>query len=360
VTRSFLFATWQGGGNVMPELALAKRLARRGHDVRVLGPASMAARSSSDFELVGGDVVPEWQAQRGIYLEEQLDEFIRYVCGPEWHDAVASELRRRPPDAFVCDRELASATAISAARGTRSALVVTSLFQPWYLEWGNFALDGETTRDVLARIDLLLATTPGELDFEADEPPRNVRYVGRLTDPDPVEPFELPWPAENHDPLVVISFSTIYQHQEVALRRVVEAVADLPVRALLLAGDGLDVATPAQVRRLSWAPHATVMPHAALCVTHGGCGTTMTALANGVPLVVMPHLYEQALNGLRVSQLGAGKLVPAEADAAEIRASVAKVLGDPSFRSGAERVSGWFEDGSEGAVAALEALAAGS
>lgn len=34
--RSYLFVTWEGGGNVPPVLGLARRLAARGHTVRVL------------------------------------------------------------------------------------------------------------------------------------------------------------------------------------------------------------------------------------------------------------------------------------------------------------------------------------
>ena len=34
--RSYLFVTFEGGGNVPPVLGLARRLAARGHDVRVL------------------------------------------------------------------------------------------------------------------------------------------------------------------------------------------------------------------------------------------------------------------------------------------------------------------------------------
>jgi UDP:flavonoid glycosyltransferase YjiC (YdhE family) len=40
----YLLATWEGGGNVGPELAIAKRLTARGHEVRVIGdPASERA-----------------------------------------------------------------------------------------------------------------------------------------------------------------------------------------------------------------------------------------------------------------------------------------------------------------------------
>jgi UDP:flavonoid glycosyltransferase YjiC (YdhE family) len=357
VTRRFLFAVWQGGGNVVIELALAKRLARRGHDVRVLGPPSLVARVPRECKVVGGDRVPEWVPQRGLLIEEQADEIARHLCGPEWRDAVAAELLHGPADVVVSDVQLSSATVAAEAVGTPGVLVLPFLFQPWYREWGNFALHDDTTADLCARAALTLVAAPAGLDFDAGELPANVLYSGPVSDPDPVAPFEPPWPEENDDPLVVVSFSTIYQRQEVALREVVEAVAELPVRAFLLAVDGLGVPSHGRVRSSGWVPHAAVMPRAALCVTHGGWGTVMSALASGVPLLVLPHMYEQALNGLRVSQLGAGALVPAEAGAAEIRASVLEVLGDPSFGAGARRASSWLNDGSERAVEALEAVA---
>jgi hypothetical protein len=42
----FLFATWAGGGNVPPVLALGERLQARGHRVRAIGTDSLAARLS--------------------------------------------------------------------------------------------------------------------------------------------------------------------------------------------------------------------------------------------------------------------------------------------------------------------------
>lgn len=324
----------------------------------MLGPPSLATRTSDEVAFVGGDGVPEWKARRGLLVEEQLEELRAYLYSTEWREAVGAELTRAPADIFVCDQQLADAAVAAGAFGIPTALVSVILFQPWYNLYGNFGLRGETTADVLGRVAVNLVLAPAELDFAGDTP-RNVRYVGPVADPDPPEPFESPWAGDDGRPLVVISFSTDYQRQEPALAEVVEAVADLPVRALLLAGKGLDVPTPAGIHVSEWVPHAAVMPAASLCITHGGLGTIQSALACGVPLLVMPHIFEQAVNGHRVSEIGAGMLVSAEARSAEIRASVVELLGRPSFRQAAEEASAWFEDGGDRAVAALEALAGG-
>ena len=48
-SRRFLFAMWDGGGNVPPEIGLASRLVERGHAVRVLGiPRSPGRRASRE------------------------------------------------------------------------------------------------------------------------------------------------------------------------------------------------------------------------------------------------------------------------------------------------------------------------
>ena len=39
-----LFVTWDGGGNVPPALAIARRMQARGHTVRFLGHAAQADR----------------------------------------------------------------------------------------------------------------------------------------------------------------------------------------------------------------------------------------------------------------------------------------------------------------------------
>ena len=50
----FLFITWDGGGNVPPELAIARRLVARGHRVRFLCDPTLEA----DVAAAGCDMTP--------------------------------------------------------------------------------------------------------------------------------------------------------------------------------------------------------------------------------------------------------------------------------------------------------------
>src|SRR5947209_3257548 len=52
--RRFLIPLWSAGGQTPPVLALANRLVRRGHAVRLLAPPSL----TEDAVATGADVVP--------------------------------------------------------------------------------------------------------------------------------------------------------------------------------------------------------------------------------------------------------------------------------------------------------------
>ena len=89
-----------------------------------------------------------------------------------------------------------------------------------------------------------------------------------------------------------------------------DAVAQLPVRVLVTIGRQAD---PARLGPLSanvhverWVDQARVMPHASALVAHGGAGTTLAALAAGVPMALLPLSADQPLNARRMVGLGAG------------------------------------------------------
>ena len=75
------------------------------------------------------------------------------------------------------------------------------------------------------------------------------------------------------------------------------------------------------------------MPHAAAMVGHGGSGSTLAALAAGVPTAFVPQFVDGPANAERVAALGAGIV------ATDLAQAVHALLEDRSYRDAAERVA---------------------
>jgi MGT family glycosyltransferase len=185
-----------------------------------------------------------------------------------------------------------------------------------------------------------LVLTSGAFDVPA-QLPDNVRYVGPVLD-DPTWAAGNTWaPPAGDDPLVLVALSSTFQDQVECLQRIIDALATLPVRGLVTTGPALDpsqLRTSANVVVVSAAPHSQVLQQAAAVVTHGGHGTVVRALAAGVPMAVLPHGRDQADNAARLTARAAGLTLKRTASPAKIAAAVRRLLDDPSFREGAERL----------------------
>ena len=136
--------------------------------------------------------------------------------------------------------------------------------------------------------------------------------------------------------LVYVSFGSeapMSAHFPRVYRQAIDALAGLPVRALVTIGDRRDPSElgplPRSVRVERWVAQADVMPRAAAMVTHGGSGSTLGALAAGVPLAFVPLFVDGPSNAERVAKAGAGIV------ATDLGADVRRLLDDPSYRRAA-------------------------
>jgi MGT family glycosyltransferase len=177
-----------------------------------------------------------------------------------------------------------------------------------------------------------------------------------------------PWGDESH-PLVYVSFGSVAAGVggfAGLYPEVLSAFAEEPVRILLTTGHGIDPAElaplPANAHVERWWPQADVMPHAAAVVGHGGFGTTMAALAAGVPQVVIPlFALDQRINAEHVAALGAGlNLDGGPAAMAELPEATARLLARTSHREAARAVADEIAGNPPvtEAVAVLEQIAA--
>ena len=99
--------------------------------------------------------------------------------------------------------------------------------------------------------------------------------------------------------------------------------------------DPVDVGpVPSSVRVERWVDQAAVMPRAVAMVSHGESGSTLTALAAGVPQAFVPLFVDGPANAQRVAELGAGIV------AGDLRAAVGALLHDHSYAVAARRVAG--------------------
>lgn len=392
----YLFALWDGGGAVPPQLALVRGLLARGHTATVLADPTLepeVAATGAEFRSwqraphrrTAADVIAD---DRGISNPSRLIKLLldELIAGPadEFAADVLAADRDRRSDAVVAEMPLLGALAGGLSLGRPTVALMTLCYAaphpalpPFGTGWGPSTgpatrfrnrvvagiaerwwdrglpdLDrarsglglppvGEHLWDQLGELDRVLVLTSPDFDFPCSTLPANVAYVGpQLADPAwAEEPVPLP---SGEEPLVVVSLSSTPMDQVDLLRRVVRALADLPVRGLVTTGPTVDPAEvadgeplPDRIRVVRAAPHAEVLPHAAAVVTHGGHGTVMKALAAGVPAVCLPLGRDQPDNAARLVAAGAGLRLKASASPGTIAAAVRSVLEDPGFRAAA-------------------------
>lgn len=113
---------------------------------------------------------------------------------------------------------------------------------------------------------------------------------------------------------------------------VIDALGSMDVEVVLTATDSereLLPKVPDNVRVVDPVPLHLVLPDCRAIIHQGGTGTTMTALAHGVPQLVLPQVPDQIFNAGRMAAGGAGRYLPArEVSAESIERSVAWLLDD--------------------------------
>jgi len=377
----FLIATWDGAGNLPPELGIARTLVQRGHDVRLLGHRTIADRCGD----VGTRFVPLSQNEFWDAMDDPADFeaevrlLIDQLCfGSTIADDLVEELRREPADVVLVDCMLFTAIDVALASGCPTAALVHTaytLFRGGPLveafapgisianarraQLGLPAV--ETLTDIHDACASVLVAVPKE--FEPDVPDAaNVLRIGPVLDAPPLycdlDEVEV---GDGTTPLVLVSLSTSEQGQADLLQRCVDAVGQLPVNAIVTTGPAIDPASVkagANTQVVRYTPHAEIVPSASLVITHAGFGTTMAALGRGVPLLCVPMGRDQFFNAGRVQELGAGRMLMPDSDSDAIAEAATDILLDGRFTDCAKRmgsaISGYGGAG-QGATA-LEAL----
>ena len=193
--------------------------------------------------------------------------------------------------------------------------------------------------------------------------PGRVSFVGPATTQRP-DPTPFPWEhLDGDDPAVLVSLGTVNAEAgERFFRAAIEALAERPVRGVVVAPPDAVGAVPSNVVVQRRVPQLALLPHLSAVVTHGGHNTVCEALAHGLPLVVAPIRDDQPVIAAQVVAAGAGVRVRfGRPSPAVLGEAVDRVLHDPQLRAGAEVIATSFAmaGGAPAAAAELEALASG-
>jgi UDP:flavonoid glycosyltransferase YjiC (YdhE family) len=343
-----LVVTWGPGGNLPPMLAAAGVLARRGHEVTVLG----SRETRAEAERLGFPVLRYRRSpdpDTSVAFEAQAERMMALAAGAGVALDCRDAIERLRPELVVADCMLPAALAAGRAARTPAASIVHFLYGAarrrmrerggaWTTDLRTLADTHRTLglappRDGLAAWeapDLVLVTAPGWLDVDAGAP-SHVVHAGPLG-------VRVAGGGGERTRLLLTFSTTVMEGQPALIDRVCAAVTRLGVRTTLTLGPAVErgsVRVSGYVEVLAFADHDRLLPECAAVVSHGGLGTVLRALAHGVPLLVLPLGRDQALNAVRVERLGAGIALPADAPPERLRSAVRTLLGDASFRAAA-------------------------
>ncbi len=388
-----LFSTTAGTGHFMPMVPLARACAAAGHEVRVAAPESFAshvARAGLDHAPFD-DVDPAVMGAVFAGLSSVSPDLanltvVRDVFGRL--DAQAAFPRVRDlvdewcPDVVL--REPCEFGSLAAAERAGVPHAEVAIGMGAIREWVGDQLDeplGELDEIVGLAVGTcsgaaastgVFTSVPAGLDgagsTRAAEPRAAVVRFRNGSARGRVGSLPATW-GDPDQPLVYVSFGSVtagFADLSTVFRGSLDALAGLPVRVLLTTGHAGDPDSlhpwPANAYVTKWWPQEDVMPLAGAMVGHGGFGTTMAALAAGLPQVVVPlFAADQEVNAARVEQAGAGVRLGGRMDAVtELAAAVERVLGDDSARAAAGALADQIDalpDVSE-VVPAVERLAA--
>jgi MGT family glycosyltransferase len=359
-----LFTTLREKSHFLAMTPFVEACMRRGHEVAVAAPPDFAERvaaTGAAFFPVGhpGDegLRPIWMRFRGASMEElkriAIGELFAGACARAAIPSVVDLLARFQPAIVLRESHEFSGVVAAEKCGIPHARIAICApgAETEIRELAAAAVDGHL-RDVGLPPDPTgerMHREPGLTLFPRSFDPLETAGAPLFRYRAPARPASpLPdWWVDQEGPLVYLTLGTVTGRLEMirdAYRALLDAVAVLPIRALLTTGSELSPdllgQIPPNVRVERFVPQDDVLPRAAAVVCHGGSGTVLGALAAGLPLVVTPMFADQPHNARRVAATGTGLAVlPPDLNPETLRAALSRVLEDPSFRVAAQQMA---------------------
>lgn len=410
----FLITCWPFVGHLYPQISVAHALRERGHEVAVYTHASAREVVESEgFTLFPFEHVDEQRYERIHAMEAAvpptqpryrtlavaMTAFRDMLIGsiPEMIADLQPIIRRWKPNVIVTDPALwASILVVWELTGVPVALLTQMIGSmipgPDAPPWGpglppprtmgtrllaravqlgtdlvafrmrrhvdrmraRFGLPpmGCSVNEFTGRLPLYLIPSVRALDYNRNDQPAHVHYIGPCVWTRPVGGRSLEWldriPRDR--PWVHATEGTAQYQEPFLLRAAARGLADQPLEVILTTGQvsrdpsvlGLST-LPSNVHVERWVSHQDLLPRCAALVTTGGAATVLASLTAGVPLLVVPTFWDKSDNAQRVAEAGVGlRLAPSRCTPKALREAVMRLIEEPSFRDNARRTAEQF------------------
>ncbi len=358
-----LFAAHGAYGHVMPLFGVARSLMENGHDVVVATSSTfcpVVAAAGLQPHPAGMDDAPlvaearrRWPDTASLPAAAWTPRMFCEIAAPAMAADLGPVLDRWRPDVVVREEGEYGSAVVSAARGV-----------PWVTHgWGSPVQDegslvdvGRLVSPMWERVGLKVPVGVelyGAAIFDPC-PPSLYGQAPALTHRHGVRPTSRPVPGERSTARAAgrrhayVGFGTVplFRDDPQLTRAAIEALLAEGFEVTVTTGDGdlartIEGAHPARVRVERWVQLPELLKNCAMAVCHGGAGTVLSALAAGVPLVLVPRgAPSQQRMSAACEKRGVGRAVVWDGvNSDDVRAAVTEVASDERFAGAATSVA---------------------
>jgi len=146
----------------------------------------------------------------------------------------------------------------------------------------------------------------------------------------------------SEEPLLYVSFGSLGSGDIILLKRLMEAVKKMPIRALFNVGDYESEydSIPDNISIASWYPQPSVISQADLVIHHGGNNSFTECLYYGKPALIMPYVWDGHDNAKRITETRHGfHMHRSNWTDEELRNCINQMLSDKSMQSRLDETS---------------------
>jgi len=374
-----------GHGHFNPMLALARALARAGHEVVFATAADFGPRvAAAGFDAFSAGVsLPEQMAEgRRRFPDddrrvgrERFESFVpRMLAGvaaPSRVDDLVRIAGEWRPDLLVHDETEFAGPVAAAVAGIPYADQSVGIMRPLSMA----RLARRTLEPVWERYGVDLGPYGGMFSYlylDVCPPSLQSSDIGLVDVAHPVQNVAIEAAGEERlpdwvldlpaAPTLYVSLGTIFNQNLDVFRSILEGVGALEVNVIVTVGADNDPDAlgpqPANVHVERYISQSLLLPHCDLALNQGGTAI-LPILASGLPVLVLPQGANQFHNADACVAAGVGRrLLPPEVSPEAVRRDISALLDEPGYRERAGVVAREIEamPGPDEGVRLLERL----